>query len=156
MAKTIGMLLSAKNGLILVIFFMPFVNVSCTNMVNIPLSGVDLATGKTIEFKEPFSDKVTRERIEPEPYATIALGVAVLGLLVGFARTSAARLVNAVAGAAGAVLLLLLRSKIDDAVMRESGGLISVSYEAGYWIALVLFLLAAMVSVSGMFDSSRE
>lgn len=156
MVKQIGMLLSAKNGLILVIFLMPFVNVSCTNMVNIPLSGMDLATGKTIEIKEPFGDKVTRERIDPEPYATIALGIAVIGLLVGFAGTRFGRLINAVAGAAGATLLLLLKGKIDDAVMREGGGLISVNYEAGYWIALVLFLLASIVSVLGLLDSSRE
>lgn len=147
MKEKLGYVLSAKFGLIVIMFLMPFINVSCVGMVNIPLSGMDLATGKTIETKEPFSGKIQKQKVDAEPYAAIALGAAVLGLLVGFAKAKSARLVNAISGGAGAVFLLLLKSKIDKEVLKEGGGMISVTYDAGFWIALILFALAFAVSI---------
>ncbi len=147
MKEKAGLISSAKFGLIIVLFLMPFVNVSCSGMVNIPLSGMDLATGKTIEMKEPFSGKVQRQKIDPEPLAAIALGCAVLGLLVGFVKARPARLLNAAFGGGGAVLLLLLKNKIDSEVMKEGGGIIALNYEFAFWATLILFFVAAAMSM---------
>jgi hypothetical protein len=38
MKEKLGFVLSAKFGLIVIMFLMPFINVSCGGMVNIPLS----------------------------------------------------------------------------------------------------------------------
>ena len=157
MKEKLGLVLSAKFGLIVIVFLMPFINVSCRGMVNmnIPLSGMDLATGTTIEIKEPFSGKIEKQKVDAEPYAAIALGAAVLGLLVGFAKVKPARIVNAISGGAGAVFLLLLKSKIDKEIMKEGGGMISVAYEAGFWIALILFVLAVAISIYTVSASSE-
>ena len=153
MPKNKSLFLTAKFGLIIVLFLMPFINVSCSGMVNIPLSGMDLATGKTLAFKEPFGNKVQKQRIEPQPYASIALGCAVLGLLLGLVRLRAARLLGALFGGGGAVALLVLKHQIDAEVLREGRGLITVEYQAGFWIVLLLFLAALAV---GMFLFSRK
>ena len=147
MKEKAGLISSVKFGLIIVLFLMPFVNVSCGGMVNIPLSGMDLATGKTIEMKEPFSGKVQRQKIDPEPLAAIALGCAVLGLLLGFVKERPARLLNGGFGGGGAVLLLLLKNKMDKEVMKEGGGMIALHYEFAFWATLILFLAAAAVSI---------
>lgn len=147
MPKHSGLLPAAKFGLIIVLFLMPFINVSCSGMVNIPLSGMDLATGKTLAFKEPFGTTAKTHRIEPQPYASLALACAVLGLLVGFVRARPARLGNAVLGGGGAAALLLLRQEIDNEVLREGRGLITVEYQPGFWIVLLLFLAALAVGI---------
>lgn len=155
MKEKLGLVLSAKFGLIAFMFLMPFINISCSGMVIFPLSGMDLAVGTTIETKEPFSGKIKTHKVEAEPFALFALGAAVFGLLLGFVKAKPARIVNAVSGGAGAVFLLLLKNKIDKAVMKEGGGMISVNYEAGFWIAMVLFILTVGVSIHAISASSR-
>ena len=156
MKEKLGLVLSAKFGLIMFMFLMPFINVSCSGMVNFPFSGMDLATGTTIETKEPFSGEVKNQKVDAEPFAAIALGAAALGLLFGFVKAKPARIVNAIAGGAGAVFLLLLKSKIDKDVMKAGGGMISVNYEAGFWIAMLLFVLAVAVSIYALSASETK
>ena len=153
MPKHPGLLPTAKFGLIIVLFLMPFINVSCSGIVNIPLSGMDLATGKTLAFKEPFSNKVQRQHIEPQPYASLALTFALLGLAAGLVRARPARLANALFGGGGAGALLMLKQRIDTEVMQQGRGLITVEYQAGFWIVLLLFLAALAV---GIFLFSRK
>jgi len=155
MKEKLGLVLSAKFGLIVLLFLMPFIKVSCSGMVNMPLSGMDLATGTTIETKEPFSGKVQKQKVDAEPFAAIALGAAVLGLLIGFIKAKPARIVNAVTGGAGAVFLLLLKNKIDKEVLKEGGGMISVNYEMGFWITILLFITAVIVSIYAASVSSQ-
>ncbi len=147
MEEKAGPISAAKFGLIIVLFLMPFINVSCSGIINIPISGMDLATGKTIELKEPFSGKIQKQKINAEPLAVIALGCAILGFFAGFVKSKPARLINAVAGGGGAVLLLLLKSKIDREVLKEGGGMFTVHYEFAFWAALILFLACAAVGI---------
>jgi len=146
-SKAAGLISSVKFGLIIILFLMPFVNVSCTQMVKFSFTGVDMVQGKTIEIKEPFSGKVQRERINPEPHARLAFGCAIIGLLFGFAKFRPARLFNTLAGFCGAVMLLLLKNKVDNEVLKEGGGIIAVNYDFAYWAALILFLVAAVFNI---------
>ncbi len=53
-------------------------------------------------------------------------------------------LVGMIAGAAGAVSLLILKMTVQSAVQKETNGFIQVDFTFGYWMA-VLALLAAGV-----------
>ena len=145
MKENIGFILSAKFGLIILLFIMPFMTVSCSGMINIPLSGFDLATGTTLELEAG-----KKHNMDPEPFATGALGVAVLGVIVGLVKNRSARLVNAIAGGAGAVCLFLLKNKMDADVITQGKGMMSLHYETGFWLALILFILAGAVSLFAM------
>lgn len=155
-SSKLGFILSAKFGLILILFLMPFINVSCGGMINIPLSGMDLASGTTIETKDPFSGKKDNHKVNAEPFAAVALGAAVLGLLAGFANGKPARIVNAISGGAGVIFLLLLKNKMARDLMREGGWMLSITYEAGFWMVMVLFMLAAGLSIYSISESKME
>lgn len=49
--------------------------------------------------------------------------------------------------AIGAGSLLLLKTRADDTVLKEGGGVLQVEYGVGFWLALVLFLLGLGMNV---------
>ena len=142
-----GFLLSAKSAAIVVLFFLPFINVSCSSMVNIPVTGMELATGKQLEIKDPVNGGIRSRNLSPEPLAGAALGSAALGLLFGFFRGRTARVLNMLSGAAGLGFLLLLRNKMEQEVLAQGGGVIALNYEVGFWASLTLFGLIALVGM---------
>jgi ABC-type uncharacterized transport system permease subunit len=111
------------------------------------LSGMDLVTGKTIEMRDPFSGKIQRQRIEAVPYAGIALGCAVLGVLAGFWKIGSARVANAMAGGLGAILLILMKVSFNQKLLHEGQGMIIVYYQFGFWSALMVFVAALLASM---------
>ena len=138
-----GLILPIKFGLIIVLFLMPFVEISCGGIVKVQFSGMDLATGKTIEIGEE------EETIDPEPLATIALGCALLGLLASFVKSKLARIFNAALGGGGAISLLQLKNKIDKGVGQciKEGFMCAADYKFAFWATLILFIAAAAVSI---------
>ena len=142
-----GFLLSAKFAAILVLFFMPFINVSCSGMINVPLTGMEMATGTIVEIKDPVSGRIKQHTVEAMPLAAVAFGVALLGLLGGLFSGRFARFVNGLAGASGVASLLMLKNRLEQELLSQGGGLIVLQYEIGYWGALILFGLAAMAGL---------
>lgn len=100
-------------------FFLPFLTISCP-AGRFSFSGVQLATGTTIEEAQMFGEK--RERTLPaEPLATGAIG------------------------ALNFILLLLLKSKLDQDAVVQGGGMLQVSWGAGYWLALLGYASTAAI-----------
>lgn len=156
MISKLDMLFSANFGVIVILFLLPFVTVSCGGQImNIPLTGVDLAFGKDLEMKKPdfldppkqlrssrvsIGNSVERSHIPPSPLAIAALGLAVFGMAIAFMSYLPARIMAALSGLAGGVLLLILKMKMDDEAIREGGGLLVLSYGIPFWLALILLL----------------
>ena len=155
MKERTGIFSGGSFVLIIVLFLTPFVTVSCMGMFTVPVSGMDLALGTTVEYKEPFSGNVQRGEIGAEPLAGIVLGLAVFGLLMSFVYRRAARIAGAAAGAGGGALLLLLKYKFDQAVVAKGGGIITVNYEAGFWWTLLILFAAAVLNLY-LFQRSRR
>ena len=128
---------------VILFFFLPFINVSCTGVLSTEVTGLQFAAGGTIEFVEPISGQARRETVEREPSATFALAAAGAGALLSLVPGLAARLICAAAGIGGVALLLYLKSIIDDELSRQGQGLIQVSYEFAFWGAVFLFAAAA-------------
>ena len=61
MRDTIATILTAKFGLIIVLFFLPFLTFSCTPGIHVEISGFQLVTGDTITIEEPFTGQVQVE-----------------------------------------------------------------------------------------------
>ena len=131
---------SSKYALILILFIMPFINVSCSGMADIPLSGLDLAIGETLELKDPFSGKIQEHKLPAEPLASVALLCAIVGLISGLLYSNRTKLVPPIAGGVGAVILLLLQSQIAEDALKEGEGLLTAHYSFAYWAVLMLFL----------------
>lgn len=131
-------------GAVLVCFLFSFVNITCRGERVASLTGLQLAKGTEITQTGFFGSKKT-QKVDAEPLATMALIAGVAGLLLSL-RGRATRALTTIAGAAGAVLLLLLKSKIDGDAAKQGQGLMQVEYGPAFTIALLLFTVAALVS----------
>jgi hypothetical protein len=126
----------------LLCFFLPFATVSCSNEKLITLTGQQMATGTTIQSPAMLGESQKR-KTDANPFALTAMICAAAGIgLTLLGRRMAAA--PAAAGAVGAVSLFLMRATMDSEIQRQSLGMvISVSYEYGYIVALVLLIAGA-------------
>lgn len=121
-------------------FLLPFVTLSCP-AGQFTFSGLQIAKGTTID-EQVFGGGEQRE-VKGEPLALAALLCALIGAGLGFLINRMARFVAVALGGLGAILLLILRSKIESDVLREGGGMFQVSYGVGFWLAFLGFIVAA-------------
>jgi hypothetical protein len=144
-------------GLILICFFLPFLTVSCQSQkfVSLTLTGVQLATGTTIEQPRFLEGQKSEEKIPAEPLAFFLIVTTCVGLGTSFIKSNKSAIIPAGTGAAGTVLLLLLKSKIDNEVLKSGRGLLQVEYGIGFWISFFLFLAAAILN-GFIFSQTRK
>jgi hypothetical protein len=144
-------------GLVVVCFQLPFVTLSCANEQTrrelafqgdgkATLSGIELVTGS--QTRPEFGDSTTEPRlpsdpdfrVPPEPFAVLALVLAIVGVGTVFLRRERSRNSEACAVAvAGAVSLLLLALSPTLRVL----GFVEIKVEIGYWLAMLGFAAAA-------------
>ena len=143
-------------------FLLPFVSLSCASEeaaegVAFPqedqeLTGVQLVTGgaeregfdpsNAIGPPDPNTDP--EFSIPPEPFASVALAAALVGLCFVLVRVTRTRLLGAsIAGTVGAASLVLLATS----PTLRALGLSAVTLLFGFWLALGLFVLAAGVHI---------
>jgi len=159
-------------GLAIICFFLPFTHISCSGERVVTLTGVQLVTGTTIgdpetDFAQTNGGPLIRpsdvkpqdredEKIDPEPLAIFALCSAIAGLCLSFVRDKKWTIATAIAGAVGLILLLLLKAKIDNDVLKEGEGILQVEYALGFWLLLVLFLCAIGLNAYLYLPESKE
>jgi hypothetical protein len=131
---------------IILCFFLPFINISCSGQKVLSLSGIQLVTGTSLEEEEPFSGKKSSEKIDSEPLAIVVFVAAIAGLAFSFIKSEKSALLPAITGGIGGGTLLFLKAKIDQEVLREGQGIIQVEYAIGFW--LILFSLFAAVALN--------
>jgi hypothetical protein len=126
-------------------FLFPFITVSCGGQRVASFSGVQLATGTTVEQPQMFGPP-QKQKVDPDPTAAVAALCAILGLGLSFLRARAA-LGPAISGAVGAVSLLLLKSRLNDQIVKQGQGMLQVNYESGFSLALILLIAGAAWNV---------
>jgi hypothetical protein len=120
-------------------FFLPFATVSCGGIKVFTLTGQQLATGTTIAQPQSFGPSQT-QKIEVDPFAAIAGVCAVAGVVLSLlGRKIAAG--TAASGGLGAVSLLVLHSRLEDQITKQSQGVAQVSFESGYILAILLLIV---------------
>jgi hypothetical protein len=126
---------------LLVFILFPLLSVRCQSgqMVG-STTGMELVTGKTVQSQSGSTF------MPPEPLAVLTLGAIVVGIGAHAIKATFQWIVTGVAGAIGAVALLLLKSKMEGLVATQSQGLARLDPEAGYWLSLVLLLAGAGLS----------
>ena len=147
--------------IIIVCFFLPFVNLTCSGQTVMSLTGIQLITGAEYkpqgmfdqqEMFENQNDQQTEELttsqdIDAQPMAFFALLFAVIGLILSFIRKRVMAIICIVTSVLGAVCLLLLKASIDsDASSMQGQGVIQIEYQFGYWFAFILFIAGAVLA----------
>ena len=141
---------------IVILFFMPFVNLSCGGQTIMSISGFQLITGTEVDAKGMFGGEMNssdemgtdeRKEIESQPLALFAFFAAIIGLIISFFKMRITALSNIVVSVAGVVFLLLLKVSLDaDADLNVSGqNVITLDYQFAYWLSIILFIVGAVV-----------
>lgn len=131
-------------GIALICFFLPWINVSCQGQKVMSFTGIQLVTGTTIEEPTMFGAKQER-KVNGETLAILTFLTVITGLGLSFLKDK--KRVGAVVGGAGIILLLLLKSKLDNDILKETGGMLQLNYEAGFYLTLISFLSAIGINV---------
>lgn len=142
--------------IILVCFFLPFVTVSCQQKKVVTLSGLQLATGTTIEQPSLIGETPRKQELPPDPLASLSLIAAAFGLGTSFLGGTIGTFSRTGISAAGAILLLLLKSEIDDSVMQQGQGALEVDYGFGFWLSFLLFVATAGLNGSKLMGNKRS
>lgn len=134
-------------GLIILFFLLPFIVISCPNHGSVTVTGVELATGKTIRGSQ-FSEMTPDQRIKQEPFAILALLCTIFGIIFSYVkRKKTAFILCAAVSILGIIFLLLLRNSIYMQIRRlnDSDDLV-FSYAKGYWLSLYCFITVLVVT----------
>jgi len=135
-------------------FLLPFVTVSCNNGQKVAsFTGVELATGTTVDQPQVFGS-AQKKHVDAEPLASVALLCAIAGIGLSFLGGRLA-IAPAASGILGALLLLLLQSKLNSDLSKEAQGMFRLDFEAGYVLAL-LFLIAGAAWNFYLFFQGRK
>lgn len=119
-------------------FFLPFVTVSCIGVKAFTLSGQQLATGTTLTQPQLFGPPQT-QKVPADPFAAVAGLCALAGIALSLAGQRLA-VGTAVSGGVGAISLLITRSHMESQIQQQGQGMVQLSFEAGYTIAILLLL----------------
>ena len=138
-------------GVIILCFFLPFVNLSCSGQKIMSLSGFQLITGSEVKSDGMFGDLSnqgeTKEKneVDPQPLALLALVAALVGLGLSFVKKKMIALTNVVISALGFIFLILLKINLDGDVELSGQNVITLDYQLGYWLAVLLFVGSAVI-----------
>lgn len=138
----------------IVCFFLPFVNFTCEGMKYASLTGVQLVTGTTVKMPSSFGKGSESEKVNSEPLAVLVFLSCVIGLLLSLIKGMKSAIAPAIIAFVGLILLLLLKAKLDNEVLREGGGIVQLEYGTGFWLTFLLFLIA--VGLNGFLFSQKK
>jgi len=127
--------------LTIIFFLMPWMNISCMGTPVVTVSGYDMVRGV---YDVP--DEVTDGSSESEPLVIWALVAAGVGLIASLFKAKIMVFTRILAGIAGVALLIALKFKIDNDVYGQGQGVAQVNYLIGYWLTLIAFAAAVIVS----------
>lgn len=143
-------------GVIVILFFLPFVNLSCGGQTIMSVTGFQLITGTEVTPTGMFGGEMNspdelnadqKKEIESQPLALFAFVAAIIGLIISFFKMRVIAISNVVVSVAGVVFLLLLKVSLDgDADLNVSGqNVITLDYQFAYWFSIILFIAGAVV-----------
>jgi hypothetical protein len=142
-------------GVIVLLFFLPFVNLSCGGQTIMSVSGFQLITGTEVKASGMFGEMNSadelntdeKKEIESQPLALIAFLAALIGLIISFFKKRITALSSIVVSSSGVVFLLLLKVSLDgNPELNVSGqNVITLDYQFAYWLSIILFIGGAFV-----------
>lgn len=138
----------------ILMFFFTFCEMSCQGTKFAEISGISLATGTQVETPSANSGSIfgmgtpkpNTKDMPANPWAAIALLAAAAGLVFYAIRHKKESQAGLIAGAAGAVALLVLKLNLQSAIAKEANGMVSLSFALPYWISLLSLAGAAALS----------
>jgi hypothetical protein len=128
----------------LLCFAFSFFSVSCGNQEVTRFSGVELLPGTTLHH--PKFGPAQNRSIAPQPVAWMVAVCAVSGLALTWVRIRRGTMGGAVAGAVGALALVLLKNQLYAEAARQSDGRLRLRFQPGFWLTAAFLVAGAVLS----------
>lgn len=131
-----------------IMFFLPLCSVSCSNMMEIEFTGIELAVGKAVDMPDIGIDiDEIPEKIDGSPLvlaAIILAGIAlVCALLLGISRIFG--ILTGLSSIASLAIMIIVMIGIDKKVADETGMLATVDFHISYYILLISLVATAVM-----------
>ncbi len=127
----------------LLCFALPFVQVSCTGQKIATLNGFQLLTGTTVNATQGGPPA----RTQPAPAAVIAFILVIAAIVLGALGKRIAGIFSGICGLAGAASLMTLASSAQASAPPSAMGMLDISYQPGYYLAVGLMLCSGVVAL---------
>ena len=124
-------------------FLLPFVTVSCGGTKVASFTGVQLATGMTVNEPQVPGGEAQPKKIDADPLSAFAGLCVLISLAMSFIATGRLAIWPAIGGATGAVALLVMKSNLQNQLAKQANGLLQVNYAPGFVLALLCLIAAA-------------
>ena len=135
-------------GAVLVLFLMPFTRRSDIMGTSMTISGIESALGlkSSVQISYKIKDhQVAFGITKAELGATIAAIAALLALVLTFYKGYMGRILSCLSSIACAVSLLIMKFKMDQNIIKNSDGLITIQWLWGFWLAFLAAILAVVM-----------
>lgn len=143
-------------AVIIICFFLPFISITCGDTKIATLKGTDLAFGTRVNYRDIDSSTASRN-VDPEALALLPFILSIAGLVVSIvylvsnpAKYKSSFIILCILSSIIFISLLALQFKLKSDIRTESGEVgfsLKLNYEFGYWIALILSLLTALLNL---------
>ena len=127
----------------IILFFLPWIHVDCGGQTVASFSGLELVTGTTVESDAGFGQR-KKEKIDPEAVAIILAIVTVAGLVLSLSKLKENDKIMIATGTLCLLLGIILQIKLNGDAKKN--GLITLSYQFGYWLNLLVYLLIIVLN----------
>ena len=126
--------------LVLVMFLLPWVAVTCAGEEVMTATGLEMVTG--FDYETPGG----AEEASPEVLAIAILAIGLIGAGAYFLRDKTGAMSRGIFATLGIIFLLALKFKIDGNIEKEGQGMFQASYLPGFWIASLSFITVAILN----------
>lgn len=126
--------------LVLVMFLLPWVTVTCAGQEVMTATGLEMVTG--LDYETPGE----AGEASPEVLAIIVLVVGLIGAGAYLLRGKSGAMSRGIFAALGIIFLLALKFKIDGNIEKEGQGMLQASYLPGFWITSISFITASILN----------
>jgi hypothetical protein len=130
---------------IILCFFLPFIEISCSSTSLGTFSGYDVMMGSAGEqIQKDKKDDKSGMNFE----LVIAFFSAVTGLGLCFLKNKWGKLIPAILGLIGLISLLIFKSGLDNQIQSANQymSIVQVHYKIGYWITMLFFFSALAIN----------
>lgn len=139
-------LIPASFAIVLVLFLFSFCDFSCGGQKLVSIKGLDFVIGKQIPMPSIEGNKNNSQKMPANPYAIVALISAIAGLGIFIIGNKKESMIGIITGTAGSASLLILQYVVTTKVENESQGQIQVDFKIAYWLSILFFIVAAVLS----------
>jgi len=142
---------------VLVFFFFNFFVIKCSNEKIGEVTGINLVTGTQLKSKDMFTGaEKNGEKIPSNTWAIIAFASAIIGLGTFLIKVKKEEMIGAAVGVAGVISLIVLQTTVKNSLeQRGQSGMITASFELGYWGAMIALSAATVLCILLIQDKNK-